>query len=375
MLPAKPRFRMHDIVYAYPRLWLTAVLLSVIGAPIGTAAEDRSMAQPISTAAFALPTEGRFPSLARATAWLNSEPLRSEDLRGKVVLVDFWTYTCINWRRTVPYLRAWAQKYKDQGLVVIGVHTPEFGFEKELGNVRRHAQEQNIDYPIAVDSGYGIWQAFGNQYWPALYFIDAQGRVRHHVFGEGEYEQSERIIQQLLAEAGHPVTDRGLVTVDARGAEASADWKNLRSPETYVGYGRAERFASPGREVFDRTGVYAAPARLEVNEWALSGDWTIKRELTVSNKANAKLTYRFHARDLHLVMGPATRGTPVRFRVLIDGQPPGASHGVDVDDQGLGTLDQPRMYQLIRQTTPITDRTFEIEFLDAGAEVFSFTFG
>jgi thiol-disulfide isomerase/thioredoxin len=366
---------MHAIVYAYPRLWPTAVLLSAISAPVGTAAEDSSMSQPTSTAAFALPTEGQFPSLARATAWLNSEPLNSEGLRGKVVLVDFWTYSCINWRRTVPYLRAWTQKYKDRGLVVIGVHTPEFGFEKDLDNVRRHAKEQNVDYPIAVDSDYGIWQAFHNRYWPALYFIDAQGRVRHHVFGEGEYEQSERIIQQLLSEAGHTVADRRLVTLDARGAEAGADWKNLRSPETYVGYGRAERFVSPGREVFDQAKVYPAPVRLGVNDWALSGEWTIRKELTESNKANAKLTYRFHARDLHLVMGPATRGTPVRFRVLIDGLPPGASHGVDIDDQGHGTLDQPRMYQLIRQSTPITDREFEIEFLDAGAEVFSVTFG
>jgi thiol-disulfide isomerase/thioredoxin len=322
-----------------------------------------------------LPSEGRFPSLARATAWLNTEPLSSEGLRGQVVLVDFWTYTCINWRRTVPYLRAWAQKYKDQGLVVIGVHTPEFGFEKDLDNVRRLAKEQNVDYPIAVDSDYGIWQAFDNKYWPALYFIDAQGHVRHHVFGEGEYQKSERIIQQLLAEAGNPTPNRDLVTVDARGAEADADWANLRSPETYVGYGRAERFASAGREVLDQAHVYAAPARLGVNSWALSGDWTIKRELAVANKANAKLTYRFHARDLHLVMGPTTRATPVRFRVLIDGQPPGASHGLDIDEQGHGTLDQPRMYQLIRQTTPISDREFEVEFLDVGAEVFSITFG
>ncbi len=333
------------------------------------------MAQPISSEALTLPTEGKFPPLARATAWLNSKALSAEGLRGKVVLVDFWTYTCINWRRTAPYLRAWAEKYKDQGLVVIGVHTPEFGFEKDLDNVRRHAKEQNVDYPIAVDSDYGVWQAFHNEYWPALYFIDAQGRVRHHVFGEGEYQQSERIIQQLLAEAGHPVADPGPVTVDARGAEAEADWKNLRSPETYVGYGRAARFASTGHEVLDRPHAYAAPSRLAVNDWAPSGEWTIKKDLAVSNKANAKLTYRFHARDLHLVMGPATRGTPVRFRVLIDGQPPGAAHGVDVDDQGRGTLDQPRMYQLIRQPAPIADREFEVEFLDAGAEVFSFTFG
>jgi hypothetical protein len=275
----------------------------------------------------------------------------------------------------MPYLRAWAAKYKDQGLVIIGVHTPEFGFEKDLDNVRRQAKEQNVGYPIAVDSTYGIWRAFDNQYWPALYFIDAQGRVRHHVFGEGAYEQSERVIQQLLAEAGHRVPDGDLVTVDARGAEVDADWKNLGSPETYVGYGRGERFASPGREQYDRARVYSLPPQLRLNEWALSGDWTMKREASVSNKANGKITYRFHARDLHLVMGPASRSTPVRFRVRIDGQPPGASHGLDVDDQGHGALDGPRMYQLIRQPAPITDREFEIEFLDPGAEVFSFTFG
>jgi len=333
------------------------------------------MVQQASTAAVKLPTEGRFPSLARATAWLNSEPLSPESLRGKVVLVDFWTYTCINWRRTMPYLRAWAAKYKDQGLVVIGVHTPEFGFEKDLDNVRRMAQEQDVDYPIAVDSDFGIWRAFDNAYWPALYFIDAQGRVRHHVFGEGEYPQSEQIIQQLLAEAGHAVPDRTLVTADARGAEADADWASLGSPETYVGYGRGERLASPGRELFDRARVYALPARLRLNEWALSGEWTRQKEAATSNKVNAKITYRFHARDLHLVMGPASRGAPVRFRVLLDGKPPGAAHGVDVDSEGGGVLAEPRMYQLIRQPAPIEDRELEIEFLDPGAEVFSFTFG
>jgi thiol-disulfide isomerase/thioredoxin len=338
-------------------------------------AEDQSMVQRKSSEAVTLPTEGQLPSLAGASAWLNSPPLSAESLRGRVVLVDFWTYTCINWRRTLPYLRAWAERYKDRGLVVIGVHTPEFGFEKNLDNVRRMAKAQSVGYPILVDSDYAVWQAFDNQYWPALYFIDAQGRIRYHVFGEGDYEHSERAIQQLLAEAGHEVRDRTLVTVAASGAEADADWKNLRSPETYVGYGRAERFVATGHEVFDRPNIYAAPTRLGINNWALSGDWTIKRELGVSNKANAKLRYRFQARDLHLVMGPATRGTPVRFRVLIDGEPPRASHGLDIDDQGYGTLDLPRMYQLIRQPAAITDREFEIEFLDPGAEVFSLTFG
>jgi thiol-disulfide isomerase/thioredoxin len=329
----------------------------------------------IAFSARTLPTEGRFPSLAGASAWLNSPPFTAGSLQGNVVLVDFWTYTCVNWRRTLPYLRAWAEKYKNRGLVILGVHTPEFGFEKDLDNVRRMVRDQNVAYPIAVDSDYGIWRAFDNQYWPALYFIDAHGHVRHHVFGEGDYANSERIIQQLLADPGYDLRDRTLVNIDARGAEAGADWENLRSPETYVGYARAQRFASIGREVFDRAELYAAPARLGINDWALSGEWTMKKELAVSNKANAKLKYRFHARDLHLVMGPAARGTPVRFRVLLDGQPPGLSHGLDVDDQGRGTLDQPRMYQLIRQPTAIRDREFEIEFLDAGAEVLSLTFG
>jgi thiol-disulfide isomerase/thioredoxin len=357
------------------QLWLAAALALSLGAPIVTAAEDSTMIQLTSSTATRLPVEGRFPSLDGANAWLNSEPLNVAGLRGKVVLVDFWTYTCINWLRTLPYVRAWARKYKDHGLVVIGVHTPEFDFEKGLDNVRRHAREQNVDYPIAVDSNYAIWRAFDNHYWPALYFIDEQGRVRHHVFGEGEYEQSERIIQQLLTEAGYGPFDRELVTVEAHGAEVDADWENLKSPETYVGYGRAERFASPGRELFDGARVYAAPARLALNAWALSGDWTMEREFSASNKAHAKIKYRFHARDLHLVMGPASRAAPVRFRVLIDGEPPRASHGADVDAQGYGTLAEPRMYQLIRQPGPIADRELEIEFLDAGAEVFSFTFG
>jgi thiol-disulfide isomerase/thioredoxin len=357
------------------QLCFLAILLGALCASIDTSAEHTSMVQRTSTTAAELPVEGKLPSLGHATAWLNSEPLSAADLRGKVVLIDFWTYTCINWRRTLPYLRAWEQKYRDNGLVVIGVHTPEFSFEKDIGNVRGAAKDQNVDYPIAMDSDYAIWNAFKNQYWPALYFVDAQGRIRHHQFGEGDYEQSEVIIQQLLAEAGHSSSERQLVSVEGHGAEAAADWTSLRSPEAYVGYARAEHFASSGGALLDRPRVYAASARLKLNEWALAGDWTTRKESAVLNKANGKVIYRFHARDVHLVMGPAARGASVRFRVLIDGQPPGASRGVDVDDEGHGTADGPRMYQLIRQSAPIADRQFEIEFLDPGAEVFVFTFG
>jgi len=342
------------------QLWLAAALVSVV-ASVGVAAK--------------WPFEGPMPSLGRANAWLNSQPLSAADLRGKVVLIDFWTYTCINWRRTAPYVRAWAQKYKDQGLVVIGVHTPEFSFEKDVDNVRRAANEQKVDYPIAIDSDRAIWNAFHNQYWPALYLIDAQGRIRHHQFGEGEYQQSEVIIQQLLTEAGHNGFERAPVSADGHGAEVAADWQNLATPETYVGYEHAVNFVSPGEELLDRPRVYAVPALLKLNEWALAGDWTMRKESAVLSKANGRISYRFHARDLNLIMGPAALGTRVRFRVLIDGQPPGKSHGVDVDEEGHGRIDEPRMYQLIRQPTPIADRQFEIEFFDPGAEVFDFTFG
>jgi thiol-disulfide isomerase/thioredoxin len=314
-------------------------------------------------------------SLGIATEWLNSPPLTVDGLRGKVVLIDFWTYSCINWRRQLPYVRAWAEKYKDQGLVVIGVHAPEFSFEKNIDNVRRAATDTRVDYPTVIDNDHAIWRAFNNEYWPALYFVDAQGRIRHRQFGEGEYEQSERIIQQLLAEAGASGGSRELVSVNARGAEAAADWTDLRSPENYVGYERTDNFASPGGAIPDKSSIYAVPARLALNHWVLSGDWTMQKNDIVLNKANGRIAYRFHARDLHLVMGPAAPGTSVRFRVLIDGQPPGAAHGVDVDDQGKGTVTEPRMYQLIRQPGPILDRQFEIEFLDSGVEAFSFTFG
>ena len=331
--------------------------------------------QQMGLTAIRLPVEAKMPSLGSGTAWLNSRPLTAADLRGKVVLIDFWTYSCINWRRQLPYVRAWSEKYKDQGLVVIGVHAPEFAFEKAIDNVRRAAKDMRVDYPIVLDNDHTIWRAFNNEYWPALYFVDAQGRIRHHQFGEGEYEQSERIIQQLLAEAGASGGSQKLVSVNAGGAEAAADWSDLKSPENYVGYERTENFASPGGATPDKSRVYGVPGRLALNHWALSGDWTMRENDIVLNKANGRIAYRFHARDLHLVMGPAAPGTSVRFRVLIDGEPPGAAHGVDVDDQGHGTVNEPRMYQLIRQPGPIVDRQFEIEFLDSGVEAFSFTFG
>ena len=322
-----------------------------------------------------LPIEGDFPSLGSATGWLNSQPLTAAGLRGKVILVQFWTYTCINWLRTLPYVRAWAEKYKDHGLVVIGVHTPEFEFERNEDNVRRAAKDMRVEYPIAIDSSYAIWRAFDNRYWPALYFIDAQGQIRHHQFGEGQYEMSEMIIQQLLTQAGNGNLGDELVSVDAHGAEVGADWNNLRSPENYVGHDRTENFASPGGARLDKGDVYAAPSQLRLNEWALSGNWTMGNQATVLNEANGRIACCFHARDLHLVMGSAAPGTSPRFRVLIDGQSPGAARGFDIDDQGNGTLTEQRLYQLIRQPKPIADRQFEIEFLDPGVEVYAFTFG
>ena len=356
------------------RLFVVAISASILGTSIGSLAMDKGMTN-TSRAAPALSNEGAMPSLGGATGWLNSQPLTAQGLRGRVVLIDFWTYTCINWRRQLPYVRAWAEKYKDVGLVVIGVHTPEFSFEHDPYNVRQSVGDIKIPYPIAIDSDREIWNAFGNAYWPALYFVDAKGRIRHHQFGEGDYERSEQIIQQLLTEAGNTAVVHDLVTGDATGAEAAADWGDLKSQENYVGFDRTEGFASPGGAKLGQRHDYAAPARLGLKQWALSGEWTMKGEATVLNKANGRIVYRFHARDLHLIMGPATRGTPVRFRVLIDGRPPGAAHGSDLDVQGNGTVIEQRMYQLIRQAKPIADRQFEIEFLDPGVEAFCFTFG
>jgi thiol-disulfide isomerase/thioredoxin len=322
-----------------------------------------------------LPIEGTLPSLGGVIEWLNTQPLTMTELRGKVVLVEFWTYTCINWRRTLPYVRAWAHKYKDQGLVVIGVHTPEFGFEKNAGNVRHAVREIGITFPVAIDSDYAIWGAFRNQYWPALYFVDAQGRIRHHQFGEGDYQQSEVVIQRLLAEAGQNGVSHELVSVNPAGVEAPADWANLKSPETYLGYERSESFASSGGAVLDKRHAYGAPANLQLNEWALAGEWTVGMDSAVLNGANGRLVYRFHARDVNLIMSPPAAGGSVRFRILIDGRPPGVAHGSDIDDQGNGTVTEPRMYQLIRQSGPIVDREFEIQFLEPGIATFDFTFG
>ncbi len=353
---------------------IVATLACTSGAPAQTPAARQNMVHQITSDVTTLRVEDELPSLASATAWLNSEPLTPAGLRGKVVVVEFWTYTCINWLRTMPYVRGWAEKYRDRGLVVIGVHSPEFEFEKNLDNVRRMAKELQVDFPIAVDSEHAIWRAFNNQYWPALYFVDAKGRIRHHQFGEGEYAESERVIQQLLAEAGNPVTGRDVVSVEGQGVEAAADWSSLRTPENYLGYERTENFASPGG-IADGRHVYGLPTRLSLNHWALAGSWTVGKQATVLHQQKGRILYRFHARDLHLVMGPVTPGAAVRFRVLIDGAPAGASHGVDVDEQGYGKVTEQRLYQLIRQRGPITDRSFEIEFLDSGVEVFAFTFG
>jgi len=321
-----------------------------------------------------LPVEGVMPPLSGATEWLNSPPLTTAGLKGKVVLVDFWTYSCINCLRSIPYVRAWAEKYKDQGLVVIGVHAPEFAFEKNVDNVKKAVSDLKIDYPVAIDNDYAIWRAFNNEYWPAHYFIDAEGRIRHHHFGEGEYDESERVIQQLLAEAGKTNAPTGLVEVKASGAEAAPDMDDSQSPETYVGYKRAENFISPGGAAPDVRHVYTAGTP-KLNEWGLSGDWTIGGEDAVLNEAGGAIAYRFHARDLHLVLGPSADGRPVRFRVTIDGIAPGDSHGADVDADGQGAVTTHRLYQLIRQNGPIVDRTFKIEFLDPGVQAFAFTFG
>jgi thiol-disulfide isomerase/thioredoxin len=366
------------------KLLLAAVVATAIGAPIAVVVGDINGVKPMTFTDVEVPFlhghstdqfngQPELASLERADAWLNSPPLTASALRGKVVLIDFWTYTCINWLRTLPYLRAWDEKYRDQGLVVIGVHAPEFSFEKDLNNVRRSVKDMGIGYPVAVDSEHLIWRAFDNQYWPALYFIDSQGRVRHHQFGEGSYEESEKVIQELLAETGVKV-DPEPVSVGGSGIEAAADWGNLKSPENYLGYDRTQNFA-PDDLALNEPRTYQVPPRLRLNEWGLSGDWTVKRETVVLNKANGRIAYRFHARDLHLVIGPASPGAPVKFRVLIDGQPPGASHGNDVDEQGEGTVFEQRLYQLVRQPTPIVDRQFDIEFLGSGVEVFAFTFG
>jgi thiol-disulfide isomerase/thioredoxin len=322
-----------------------------------------------------LSTEGHLPGFDGATGWLNSPPLTTAELRDKVVLVDFWTYTCINWLRTLAYVRAWADTYEEHGLVVVGVHTPEFPFERDVDNVRRAAKDMNVEYAIALDSDYMVWRAFSNQYWPAVYIADGQGRIRHHQFGEGGYAECEMVIQRLLRDAGKNAVGDDLVSVVPDGFEAQADWANLESPETYLGWEQAQNFASPGEVGFDEPRAYAAPGSLRPNHWALAGEWTVARGAVVLNGADGSIVFRFHARDAHLVMGPHVRGESVPFHVLLDGEPPGDAHGLDVDEQGNGTVTQQRLYQLIRQRGSIGDRTVEITFPAPGVEAYVFTFG
>jgi cytochrome c biogenesis protein CcdA/thiol-disulfide isomerase/thioredoxin len=323
-----------------------------------------------------LPVEGEIPSFAGATLWLNSPPLSPEALRGKVVMVDFWTYSCINCLRALPFVESWYEKYKDHGLVVIGVHAPEFAFEKDAGNVRRAVADLKITYPVALDNDYAVWQAFNNQYWPAHYFIDATGRIRAHHFGEGNYDESEQTIRKLLIDAGQSdLPPPGMGAVKALGVQAPPDEAHDQSPETYVGFRRAENFASPGGFAQDQPRSYSAPAALKLNQWALSGSWVVDPEKAVLGTAHGKIVFRFYARDLHLVLGPGSDGKPVRFRVLLDGAAPAANHGADTDSNGTGAIDRQRLYQLIRQAGAVGEHVFSIEFLDSGVQAYSFTFG
>ncbi len=363
---------MRDQINHDRRRFLGAAVTAIGGARLGGVA---AALQQLGCTVSSVSADTELSSLSGANGWVNSQPLTAEGLKGKVVLVDFCTYTCINWLRTLPYVQAWADKYKDHGLVVIGVQTPEFEFEKNADSVRRATKAMHVTYPIAIDNDYAIWRGFDNNYWPAAYFVDAQGRIRHHQFGEGEYEEQERAIQRLLGTAGFTGVSRDVVSLDPRGVEQAADWSTLKSPETYVGYARAENFESPEGGAADQARHYSAPPRLRLNQWALAGNWTIGNQPTKLNEANGRIVIRFHARDLNLVMGPPPGGAPVRFRVLLDGKPPAAAHGLEVDAQGNGTAVDQRLFQLVRQPKPIDERQFEIEFLDPGVEAFVFTFG
>lgn len=340
-----------------------------------TAASGPSMqARPSGQSPEELTVEDLKPSLAGAQEWLNSPPLTFEQLRGKVVLVDFWTYSCINCLRSIPFVRAWAEKYRDHGLVVIGVHAPEFAFERNVDNVKNAIATLKIGYPVAIDNEYKIWRSFENEYWPAHYFIDADGKVRHHHFGEGEYAESERVIQKLLTDAGNKNVPAGIVAVNASGAEAASDKADVNSPETYVGYDRGERFVSPGGVVQDQSHVYAA-GEPQLNEWSLIGKWTVGQERAQLDEKDGSIVYRFHARDLHLVLGPSAAGGSIRFRITIDGKAPGDAHGMDTDAEGNGVVTTQRLYQLVRASGAVADRTFEIRFLDPGVQAYAFTFG
>ncbi len=335
----------------------------------------RSVAHRLAGDQLVLPVEGPLPSFEGATGWLNSEPLTPAGLRGRVVLVDFWTYTCVNWLRTLPYLRAWAAKYAEAGLTVIGVHTPEFGFERDVDNIVTRSRAFGVDYPVAIDSDYGIWRAFANHFWPAVYIADVDGRIRHHHFGEGEYAATEMVIQQLLMDAGVENVRQDLVEVEPIGLEVAADWRTLQSPETYTGYGQSTGFAQEDVARFDAPQAFVAPVGLPLNSWALSGDWTVARHAAVAGGPGGRIAFRFHARDVNLVMGPASRGDSIPFRVLLDGQGVASDHGTDLTADGRGVVDAQRTYQLIRQTGPIDDRTVEIEFEGPGVETYCFTFG
>ena len=352
--------------------------LSPKGAPTRSPNPALHSAPPTNSPSNRAPTpspKGVLNSLKNANAWLNSEPLSATSLAGKVVLVDFCTYSCINWLRTLPYIRAWSEKYKDQGLVVIGIHTPEFGFEHNIDNVRLALKTMKVEYPIAIDNDRSIWNAFDNQYWPALYLLDSHGRIQYHRFGEGDYIQGEKTIQQLLSGTGAGNINHDLVDINPPGIEAAADWNNLGSGENYLGYQRTENFSSPGGQMPDKQFTYKFPNKLALNQWALSGDWTMQAHAILLNQPHGQIAYQVHARDLHLVMGAAEKLKPIRFKVLIDDRQPGSAHGMDVTEEGFGSVSEPRLYQLIRQAGPITDRRFTIGFLDPGLEAFSFTFG
>jgi len=376
----KPPFRRLSRSAALRAAPIVLVAIAVgavwLGYAAGWLGQGASPAPWAAAAVFAAPhVADPARALAGGRDWLNSPPLRPEDLRGKVVLVNFWTYTCINSLRPLPYVRAWADKYRDRGLVVIGVHTPEFGIEKDIANVRRAVAELGVGYPVVLDSEYRIWNAFGNSAWPAFYFVGADGRVRRQVLGEGNYDQSERLLQSLLSEArGAPVTDP-IAPVAGVGAQAAPDWDDVGSGETYVGHAKAEGFASEGGLRRGVAAVYRQPAQLRLNHWGLGGEWKVGPEFATLTGATGVIAFRFHARDLNLVLAPAADGRPVRFRVRIDGADPGAGHGFDTDAQGAGRIGAPRMYQLVRQSGAISDRTFEIEFLDPGASAYVFTFG
>ncbi|MDN4615519.1 redoxin domain-containing protein [Leifsonia sp. F6_8S_P_1B] len=334
-----------------------------------------SVAHRGADAADALPDEGRLGSFDRATGWLNSGPLTAESLRGRVVLVGFWTYTCVNWLRTLPYLRAWHAAYADAGLTIVGVHTPEFGFEHDVANVEARTRALGIEYPVALDADYGVWNDFANHYWPAVYLADASGRLRYHHFGESDYAMTEMAVQQLLMAAGAAEVDLGLAQPQAHGLEVAADWSTLRSPETYLGYGQSDGFASEDAAQYDRPRRYSVHPELPLNAWDLAGEWTQTRTAAVLHEAGGRLAYAFHARDVNLVMGPSVPGTAVPFRVLLDGQPVGDAHGTDVDEGGHGLLDRQDTYQLVRQRGRIADRLVEVEFEEDGVELYCVTFG